>query len=91
MKPIQKVIYRMINGEVLAILPRQRVAFGNVAFYARIGQHGEACCTMSRAGRLARAAEYAPLHKELTAIYDDHKLIITSRLQHSDLTEGWKR
>lgn len=90
-KPIQKVIYRMFNCEVLALLPCQRVNYGNIAFYAHDGQHGEADSNITRAGRLATPSEYAPLHRELMRIYDDHELIIYKRVQHSDLLKGWKR
>lgn len=89
-KTTQKVIYRFWNNEVIAILPAQRVNFGNVAIYAHVGQHGEADSWISRAGRLATPEEYAPLHKELTRIYDDCDLVIQKRVQHADLMKGWK-
>lgn len=90
-KPIQKVIYRYWQKEVIAILPAQSVNFGNVAIYAHIGQHSEADSRISQAGRLATPEEYAPLHKELTQIYDDCELIIQKRVKHADLLKGWKR
>jgi hypothetical protein len=89
-KPIQKVIYRFWNNEVIAILPSQRVNFGNVAIYAHIGQHSEVDSWITQDGRLATSEEYAPLHKELTRIYDDYDLIIQKRVQHADLMKGWK-
>lgn len=90
-KPIQKVIYRYWQKEVIAILPGVSVNYGNVCIYARVGQHSEADSFITRAGRLATPEEYAPLHRELTGIYDDHELIIKKRVQHSDLRKGWTK
>jgi len=91
MKEKQKVVYRVFKGEVLALLPAQSVNYGNIAFYAHIGQHGEVDSFLTREGRLATPQEYAPLHAELTRIYNDCELIIQKRVQHSDLLKGWKR
>lgn len=90
-KPVQKVVYRYWQKEVFAILPAQSVNFGNVSIYAHIGQHSEADRWITRAGRLATPEEYAPLHKELTRIYDDYELVIQKRVQHTDVLKGWKR
>lgn len=86
-----KVIYRYWQKEVIAIFPELKANFGNVVIYAHIGQHSEADSWISRAGRLATPDEYAPLHRELTQIYDDCDLIIKKRVQHSDLLKAWKR
>lgn len=90
-KPIQKVIYRYWKGGVIAILPAQSVNYGNVSIYRHVGQHSEADSFITSAGRLAKPEEYAALHRELTAIYDDYKLIIHKRVQYADLVEGRKR
>jgi hypothetical protein len=90
-KPTQKVIYRYWQKEVIAILPVIPANFGNVVIYVHVGQHSEADSWISQAGRLATPEEYAPLHKELTAIYDDCDLVIQKKLQHSDLMKAWKR
>lgn len=90
-KPDQKVVYRYWQKEVVAILPTLPSNFGNVVIYAHIGQHSEADSWISRAGRLATPEEYAPLHRELSRIYNDYNLIIQKRVQHADLMKGWKR
>ena len=90
-KPLQKVVYRYWQKEVIALLPALHANFGNIVIYARMGQHSEADSFITRAGRLATPEEYAPLHRELTGIYDDCRLIIQKRVQHSDLRKGWKR
>lgn len=62
---MQKVVYRMVKSEVLAILPGIPANFGNVVYYAHIGQHGEGDSRITSAGRLATPAEYKALHSEL--------------------------
>lgn len=90
-KPIQKVVYRYWQKEVIAILPGASVNFGNVCIYAHVGQHSEADSFITRAGRLATPEEYAALHRELTGIYDDCQLVIKKRVQHADLRKGWEK
>jgi hypothetical protein len=87
----QKVVYRYWQKEVIALLPGIRANFGNIVIYAHIGQHSEADSFITRAGRLATPEEYGPLHKELSARYDDCTLVIQKRVQHADLLASWKR
>lgn len=87
---MQKVVFRMVKNEVLAILPGIPANFGNVVYYAHIGQHGECDSRMTSAGRLATPAEYKALHAELIGQgYDDLK--ICKKVQHADLRASWSK
>ncbi len=88
-----KVIYRKgEGGEVVAFLPELPASRGNIVCYAHIGQHGEASIEYYHGTEKALPSEYAPLHKELKAIYSDYKLSVKRRLTYGDLTEkAWRR
>ena len=63
------VVYRVIQGEVLAIFPTLEANPGRFVCYAHVGQHSEASCDYARSGRLATEPEYRALHLELTERY----------------------
>lgn len=64
-----KVVFRMFDGEVIALFPEQDEGRGLVNSYEHIGQHGGADYSgvISRS-RKAIPKEYADLKKELTSI-----------------------
>jgi len=67
------VLFRVIGGEVLALFPTVPEQCGSdhmVESYAHVGQHGAASVELTRLGRRATPAEYAPLLRELRAIYE---------------------
>ena len=67
---MDKVIYRMLKGEVVALFPQ--IAGGISGYlcqaYATVGQHGSADPAMVCNSRLATPEEYAKLHAELEQI-----------------------
>jgi hypothetical protein len=79
-----KVIFRMIEGEVLAIFP-QCVGDFNVytcMCYAHIGQHSTMNISYASKGRLARLDEYAELQSELESL--GYNLDIRERITRLD-------
>ena len=75
------VVYRMIQGECLAVFPTVPARPGTLACYAHIGQHTEADSGYARSGRLANESEYKDLHAELTRIYSpEYVLTIRKRI-----------
>jgi len=68
------------KGDVTAVFPTEP---GTNQFdftvYAHVGQHGAGCSEWYRGTRAAKPAEYAPLLRELTGIYDDCELQVRSR------------
>lgn len=86
------VIYRVIGGEVTAILPDYECNRGRVMTYVHLGQHGEADTDYCRGGRLARPEEYAALHRELQSIYEpEYTLRIMKRVNWGKVRRGWVR
>ena len=68
MADIERVQYRMLGNECIAILPDQPANPGRYLSYMRIGQHGECSRNIYTRARLATPDEYASLHAELTNI-----------------------
>jgi len=60
-----RVLFRMIRGEVQAFLPDVPANPGRVMCYARSDGHGEASLGYYREGRPATPAEYMPLKREM--------------------------
>jgi hypothetical protein len=76
------VVYRFIQGEVLAIFPTLEANPGRFVCYAHVGQHSEASCDYARSGRLATEAEYSPLHGELSGIYaPEYTLAVKKKIE----------
>lgn len=66
-----KVIYRVFEGEVIALFPEVPAApqSGMCLSYAHVGQHGAADASgIVRASRPAKPEEYAELDAELRSI-----------------------
>lgn len=66
------VVFRKFkDGEVIALFcdSARDCNPGNVMSYMHVGQHGEASRILGRNLRLASPDEYAPLLRELRAIY----------------------
>ena len=80
--PKDKVVFRMFDGEVIALFPEQDEGRGLVNSYEHIGQHGGADYhgVISKS-RKATPHEYADLKKELTTI--GYKLDIKERFIRS--------
>ena len=71
-----KVIYRILEGEVLALFPELPGDYNPATTclsYMHIGKHGAATTDIT-GRRLATPAEYASLHAELTSIGYDLKI-----------------
>ena len=67
--PITRVIFRKIQGEVIALFPEIPADLsGNIESYMHTGQHGAASPSLSRSCPLATPQEYAPLAAELARI-----------------------
>ncbi len=64
------IIFRMWQGEVLALFPTLVEGPGLILSYMHVGQHGAALNSMAQAGRLATPEEFAPLLAELRGIYE---------------------
>ena len=64
-----KVLFRMFEGEVLALFPEEAATVGkphHCMSYARVGQHGAADpYAVIDASRPAKSGEYGPLKLEL--------------------------
>ncbi len=73
-----RVLFRVIRGEVEAFLPDVPANPGNIMCYAHIGQHSEASRGYYGMGRPATPREYAPLKRELESI--GYKLQVVKRL-----------
>lgn len=82
-----RVLFRVIRGEVNAFLPDADVNWGRIMCYAHIGQHSEASLDYYREGRLAKPREYADLKRELERI--GYKLQVIQRLRTD--TINWVR
>ena len=67
-----KVLFRMFNGEVIALFPQVAATIGtpwHCQSYAHVGQHGPADCReVMRASRPAKPGEYRDLAIELRRI-----------------------
>lgn len=80
-----KVIFRMLQGECLALFPREAAdlqPYANCLSYAHLGQHGAASLTLARASRPATVAEYKELAAELRRI--GYKLDLRHRTGAAD-------
>ena len=85
-----KIIYRKEDsGNVVAFLPELPANHGNIVCYTHTGQHGEASMNYYGETRTAKPEEYATLHEELKAIYNDIELNIKQRVYYNDLS--WRR
>jgi len=91
MKPeVLDVVYRVIEGELLAILPGVPSNYGYVTCYVRVGQHGAASPDYVRLGRLATPDEYASLHRELSARYaPEVEFRVMKRINWGAVRDGW--
>jgi len=73
-----RVIFRVLEDEVIALLPDNLASWGYIDSYMHMGQHGEADPGLPGRTRLATEAEYLPLLRELEGI--GYKLRICKRL-----------
>ena len=77
-----KVIFRLLNGEVLAIFPEVAATMDarHCSSYARVGQHGAAdAAGVIFNSRPAKPAEYAALKQELEEHYE-YELVVIQRV-----------
>lgn len=84
---VDRVVFRMIRGEVCAFLPDSDVNYGNILCYAHIGQHSEASLEYYRLGRLATPQEYTDLKTELESI--GYKIRVMKRIDTDSI--NWVR
>lgn len=84
-----KVLFRVIQGEVNAFLPEHDTNYGMIMCYASLGGHGEASLEYYRSGRLATPKEYADLKAEMQSM--GYKLRPMKRLYYQDLLDQWER
>jgi len=63
-----RVIFRVIRGEVNAFMPDSEANPGMILCYAHLGQHSEAYMDYYRLGRPAKPHEYQELKDELGRI-----------------------
>jgi alkylated DNA nucleotide flippase Atl1 len=78
-----KVVFRKFKeGDVIALFCNSAndCTPGNVMSYQHVGQHGEASRQLGRNLKLATPEEYAPLLRELRAIYAPETIEPVSRL-----------
>ncbi len=84
---LEKVVFRMLGGEVIALFPR--LAGSNdpatCLSYMACGQHSAASVELGRSCRLATRREYAPLAKELRRI--GYRLRVCRRAAPADRAE----
>jgi hypothetical protein len=80
-KGMDKVVFRVIRGEVNAFIPDIKANAGNILCYAHVGQHSEASLGYYRLGRLATPEEYAALKAELESI--GYKVKVIKRITRS--------
>jgi hypothetical protein len=67
--PKDKVVFRMFNGEVIALFPEQEESRGNVNSYMHIGQHGGADYNhVMQKSKKATPSQYKDLKAELSSI-----------------------
>lgn len=84
------VIFRMLNGECVAILPTLpwNGDPNQCTSYMHVGQHGACDIRLGQRARLATRAEYMPLKKELQRI--GYKLHVVKRIAAAHNTERHK-
>jgi len=72
-----RVVLRRFCGEVIALFPDMDEGFGDCLCYARMGQHGAASRTLTRASRPADLSEpdAAALVRELTNLGYDLQIV----------------
>lgn len=78
-----KVVFRKFKeGDVIALFcdSAKDCNAGNVMSYQHVGQHGEASRHLGRNLKLATPDEYAPLLRELRAVYAPEPIEPVSRL-----------
>ena len=78
------VVFRKFpDGEVIALFcdSAKDCNAGNVMSYMHVGQHGEASRNLGQNLRLATPEEYAPLLRELRAIYHPEPVRPVHRLK----------
>jgi hypothetical protein len=63
-----RVIFKVIRGEVNAFMPDSEANPGMILCYAHLGQHSEASMDYYRLGRPAKPHEYQELKDELGRI-----------------------
>lgn len=63
-----RVIFKVIRGEVNAFMPDSEANPGRILCYAHIGQHSEASMDYYHSGRPAKPHEYQELKDELGRI-----------------------
>ncbi len=78
MSDTTQVVFRMDDGEVVAVFPTMLERDGMIGCYARLGQHSMCSREWVRNTRPARPDEYASLRAELERI--GYKLDIRTRI-----------
>lgn len=69
------VIFRVLNGEVMAVLPDESANYGCFMSYMHIGQHSECSNDLASYTRPATEDEYVDLYAELIDIgYEVHAM-----------------
>ena len=84
---MDRVVFRMIRGEVNAFLPDSESNKYLITCYAHMGQHSEASLDYYTEGRLATPEEYKDLYQELTNI--GYNLRVIKRIKRD--TINWPR
>jgi len=80
-QPLTKILFRLIDGEVTAIMPEIPATSENdCTCYAHIGQHSAASLDLLRQGRPATAGEYRPLLRELRQV--GYRVRVMRRCNH---------
>ena len=76
------VIFRKIDGFIVAILPTMAHSYGTVLTYCRNEGYNEADYFYVIKGQLATEDEYASTLKELCSIYDDdeNELVVRKKI-----------
>ena len=84
---MDKVIFKSLEGEIIAFLPDNEVNYGMISSYMHIGQHSEASLGCYLDCKPAKPAEYGDLLAELVSLGYNPRIM--KRLQYGDL--NWQR
>jgi hypothetical protein len=79
-----RVVFRMIQGQVEAFLPDTDVNWGRISVLGMIGGHSEGSLGYYRKGRLATPEEYADLKQYMEGYYG-YKLRVMKRIKHDSI------
>lgn len=78
---VTPVIFKKLEGEVIALFPADNEGPGMIGSFMRVGQHGAASASLCGTLPSAKPEEYAALKKELESAPYHYRLKVYRRRQ----------